>query len=354
MQKNINYKSTRFILALFVGAVFLLYLLTFFIPPPQKPDVVILGATTTPPFVDGSSSTSTPSATSTLTVVSTDKPPVIPVVPPLKTVKEILHPVQKWGAYSGDELVSMPFFESEVGRKTDMHAIFIGWYEPFPMRYAPSVRDQGKTLVLFWEQYDVTLDEIINGSSDDYIDKFARGARAYRGPIMLVPFHEMNGNWAPWSGTLPGNSPAKLIAAWKHIHDRFNGINNVKFAWNVNNGSQPNTPENAIKNYYPGNRYVDYVTVDGFNDGNPWLTWSQLFDDVLSELAQYHKPIYILSMASAPGPQKAEWIKDALSVEIPKHHELAGWIWFNQNKEANWLINSDPASLEAFKKGIPK
>ncbi len=273
---------------------------------------------------------------------------------PVTIVRHVFNPTLVWGAYAGDHLTSMPQFEQLVGSKVDLQAIFIGWYEPFPLRYGPQVRDQGKTLVLFWEQYDVSLDEIINGSADRYIDEFAKGAKTYKGPIILVPFHEMNGDWAPWSGAVRGNSPTKVILAWKHIHDRFKGISNVKFAWNINSASHPNTEANAIKNYYPGDEYVDYVSVDGFNDGDPWLTFAQIFDRVLSELSQYHKPIYILSMASKQGPLKPDWIIDALTVEIPKHKEVVGWIWFNENKEANWLVNSDPATLTAFKQGIPE
>jgi hypothetical protein len=262
------------------------------------------------------------------------------------------HSEPLWGAYAGDELSSAPQFESLVGRTMDLQPVFIGWYELFPSRYEPTVGGMGKTLVIFWEQYDVTLDEIISGSADSYIDAFANAAKAYRGPIILAPLHEMNGDWSPWSGVAPGNSPEKVIAAWRHIHDRFVGIPNVAFVWNVNNGSQPDTPQNAIANYYPGDAYVDAVAVNGFNDGNPWQSWSALFDDALSQLKVYRKPIYILSMATAQGSAKAEWITDALTVQIPQHPEIVGWIWFHANKEANWLVNSDERSLEAFKGGL--
>jgi endoglucanase len=59
-------------------------------------------------------------------------------------------------------------------------------------------------------------------------------------------------------------------------------------------------------------------------------------------------------MASAEGSQKAAWINDAFNVQIPKHPKIAGWIWFNENKEANWLVNSDANSLAAFKAALPK
>ena len=259
-----------------------------------------------------------------------------------------------WGAYAGTALSDVTTLESLVGAKTDLVATFYGWGDSFPTAHGPSVRDQGKTLVIFWEQYGVTLDQIANGSQDAYMKQFAAAAKAYNGPVILAPFHEMNGNWTPWNGTLPGNSPQKLILAWRHMHDLFEGTTNVRFAWVVNSDSVPDTAANAHTVYYPGDTYVDIVAVDGFNFGSPWQSFDTVFRTPLNLLAQYNKPIYILSMASAQGSGKAAWITDAFTVQIPKYPLIDGWVWFNENKEANWLVNSDPASLAAFKAIIPK
>jgi len=56
-------------------------------------------------------------------------------------------------------------------------------------------------------------------------------------------------------------------------------------------------------------------------------------------------------MASAAGSQKASWITEGLKL-ISSDPSIAGFIWFNENKEQNWLVNSDPASLQAFKTGV--
>ncbi len=265
----------------------------------------------------------------------------------------ITPPKLTWGAYAGPSMSDLTAFESLVGHQTKLVSTFFGWGDNFPLAYGSSVRDQGKTLVLFWEQDSVTLDQIINGQSDAYIQQFANGARTYGGPVLLAPFHEMNGYWTPWSGANPGNSAAKLILAWRHIHDLFAGVPNVRFVFTVNSDSVPDTPANAISAYYPGDAYVDDVAVDGFNFGAPWQTFDSIFRIPLGQLRVYHKPIYILSMASAAGSGKAAWITDALTTQIPKYPEIVGWIWFNENKEQNWLVNSDANALNAFKAAIP-
>lgn len=258
----------------------------------------------------------------------------------------------QWGAYAGAYPENITRFESLVGSRADLVATFYGWYDDFPLHYGSVVRDDGKTLVIFWEQYGVTLDEIISGGSDAYIRKFAQDASRYGGPVLLAPLHEMNGYWTPWSGVHENNSAQKVILAWRHIHDLFRDAPNVRFVWAVNSDSVPNTEANAIAAYYPGDAYVDAVAINGFNFGDPWMSFDMIFRDTLLELKLYHKPIYILSIASRDGPGKAAWITDALTVGIPRHPEIVGWIWFNENKEANWTVNSDADSLKAFQNAL--
>ena len=160
----------------------------------------------------------------------------------------------------------------------------------------------------------------------------------------------MNGNWNPWSGTVGTNTPSKVIAAWQHIHNAFAGIQNVTFAWVVNNGSVPDTPENALEAYYPGDTYVDYVGVDGFNFGTPWQTWDQVFpSSLMNRLAAYRKPIFISSTGSDPGPQQAQWIS-AMGAGIKKYPQVIGWIWFDQSDpKDNFLVDSSTSTLSAFR-----
>lgn len=280
------------------------------------------------------------------------------------TLASIPNPI-RWGAYAGEKIADSAKFELLVGHQIDMQAIFVGWGNlngKFPSQYTATVKDKNKTLIIFWEpsngshslkQPGYNYDSIINGSWDYYINSFSTAAKKYDGPIILVPFAEMNGNWDPWCGTVNGNSAPKFIMAWRHIKNLFKDDSNVKFAWDVSNKSKPDTMVNAIGSYYPGDEFVDYVGVDGFNYGDPWQSFDDIFSSTITQLKTYNKPIYILSMASAQGIRKAEWITDALTIQIPKH-QIAGWVWFNKNKERNWLINSDPHSLDAFRKTFLK
>lgn len=307
-------------------------------------------ATTTPPIVPPSPPAATTTATST-----TPSTPTTPTTP--KTLK--------WGVYSGWMDGDIKQFETIVGEDPDMMAAFTHWgnANSFPTYMNKYTKDKGRELIIFWEASNYLLttndqpaysyDAIIRGDWDAYIKSFAAAAKSYGGPVILIPFSEMNGNWSPWSGTLNGNTPAKAVAGYRHVRTVFGDVPNVKFGWAPNSNSVPNTAENAIEKYYPGDAYVDYVGVDGFNFDSPWQTFDQVFNKPLTILSQYKKPIYIFSFASSAGTQKAAWITDAITKQMPKYPLLEGWNWFNQNKERNWLIWSDDASLNAFKAATP-
>jgi peptidoglycan hydrolase-like protein with peptidoglycan-binding domain len=297
--------------------------------PKVTPPVV---ATTTAPVV-------TPVSTKPVTPTTTTTTP-----PPVTTTTAL-----EWGAFSGYSSSDPSALESLVGKPVKLRSIFTNWGEAFPVSVGTDLKPSNKTLVIFWEQYGVTIDSIIAGDSDPYIRQFALDAKAYGGQVILAPFHEMNGNWDPWDGTVGQNTPQKVVLAWQHVRDVFGTVANVKFAWAVNNESVPNTTANAISAYYPGDAYVDYVAVDGFNFGNPWQSFDTVFGKALNTVSAYRKPIYILSMASAAGTQKPAWITDAVTVQMKKYPLLKGWLWFNENKEQDWRINSDAATLSAFK-----
>jgi hypothetical protein len=270
----------------------------------------------------------------------------------------------KWGAYVGWEEDDLADFEAMVGAQTDLVAHFVHWgnEKEFPSQYAPQIRDAGKTLVIYWEakDYNVTtpndprfnFDAILAGNWDSYIREFAVAAHEYGGPIIMVPFNEMNDNVAPWDGTVNNNSPEKHIEGYRHVREIFRETAPaVQFGWAVNNVSVPDIPGNQIEDYYPGDEYVDIVGVDGFNFGEPWTSFETAFDAAIGKLVQYQKPIYIFSMGSRDGAGKAEWIRTGLGEKLHEY-PVSAWIWFNENKSANgeydWRVNSDPESLQAF------
>jgi hypothetical protein len=270
----------------------------------------------------------------------------------------------KWGVFTGNTTAEIKEFEEKVEENPDFIAYFVAWKKSeneFPDYLSPLVKDKNRTLVIFWEagdyenpsteQPEYSYASILSGNWDSYISSFAESARKYGAPIILIPFSEMNGNWSPWSGTLNGNTPERAVDAYQYVRRAFFDIPNVKFGWAPNVHSAPNTMENRFEVYYPGDQFVDLVGVDGFNFLDRWDSFNNIFGDALTRLSKYGKPVYLFSFASAEGAQKAHWMRDAFS-SMQKYPALEGWIWFNQNKEHNWLLWSDSASFQVFENTI--
>ncbi|MDQ3075649.1 MAG: hypothetical protein M3Q34_00785 [bacterium] len=272
-------------------------------------------------------------------------------IPSTKEAEKVL----EWGAYTDGDIANLGIFENLMGKEVDLYAEFKGWNESFPVELTKEVGERGKTLVIFWEP-SFGYDEIINGSKDAYIQEFAQSAKEYKHEVILSPFDEMNLNENDWGYGIHNNNAEKFKTAWIRIHNMFAGADNVKFVITYNNVSVPDISGNKIEDYYPGDEYVDYIGVDGFNFGDPWQTWESLFPiTLIDRLSSYKKPIYIMSTATLPGPKKSEWIKD-MGTGIHKYPQIVGFIWFNQkNKNENWLINAnqDNDALEIFRSILP-
>ena len=267
-----------------------------------------------------------------------------------------------WGAGVDWREGSLDYFESRVGHEADMQMIFSHWGNDynFPTHLSSTIRDHGKTMVLFWEAVDYnrsyfsqpeySYDAVLSGRLDNFFRNFAQGAKAYGGEVILIPYSEFNGGWFPWGIFLGGNSPQKHAEAFRYITRFFDDVPNVKFAWVPNTEAGRN---DHLELAYPGDAYVDYVGVDGFNfGGSEEMTFDQLFGGTLTRLGSYGKPAMIFSMGTHAGAGKAAWITDALTIQLYKYPHVVGWLWFNEDKETDWRVWSDPQSLAAFSSAI--
>lgn len=247
-----------------------------------------------------------------------------------------------WGNDSGEFDLSLLEFVDERGSVP-----LITWESWRPL-YAAGVAVS--------EQPDFNLRNILNGEWDDYIDSWIEGIGEFGKPVYIRWGHEMNGDWYPWGVGVNGNTEEDYVAAWRYLHDRFDaaGVDNVRWVW-----SPSATGLSAIEPTYPGDEYVDWVGMSGFNWGTSpqpwgvagWQTFTEIFQPVYEELLELtDKPIIITEVASSEdGGDKAAWIVESLLTELPDEFpEIDAVVWFNLLKETDWRIDSSPASLRAF------
>jgi len=267
------------------------------------------------------------------------------------------------GAYLGafvDGLSNTAGFESKIGKNLAVNSIYIDWNTSFPATDCDTINTYGGVPMLTWEPYLNTtnsLDAISNGTYDTYITTFAQAAKTWGSLIYLRFGHEMNGNWYPWDGAHNGTTsgPAKYIAAWKHIHAIFTqaGATNVKWVWCPNHSSTPDESWNSAVNYYPGESYVDWIGLDGYNWGQgDWKTFGQIFGTAYSTFSTYSKPLMIAEFACAEEAGKANWSTSSFSTIESNYPNIKMVVWFNTNKERDWRISSTASAETAYKSAI--
>ncbi|EMA38435.1 glycoside hydrolase family 26 protein [Halococcus hamelinensis] len=203
---------------------------------------------------------------------------------------------------------------------------------------------------------------IANGEYDGYLKTWVRRLRQWlagpdgeqgtdddrRAYIRLA--HEMNGDWYPWSPTVGNSSASSYVEMWRHVHDqfRYSGIDtaNIEWMWCVNAEDQGSYTAEEL---YPGDDYVDWLSVDGYQWGTSqdWSSWRSpeaVFGNMLGRVRNLaDKPVCIAETASSSATssgsdpaRKDDWIRSAFEYFDDEGVDM--WCWFNEDKETDWAM----------------
>ena len=214
-----------------------------------------------------------------------------------------------------------------------------------------------------------SLDEIIAGNYDTYIDDFADKLKGYNDTIIVRLMHEFDGDWYPWCIANNQQDPQKFVQAWKRIVDRVRnkGAGKVQWMWCPNNSFTPQEHWNWVVSAYPGDSYVDIVATDVYNAHYPQsLPWWRSFRWQTAEIYYYltkyfpAKPFMICELAcrertsgeAAASQSKADWFA-AMDKDLQSYFKKTrGLIFFNETKGQSWALNSSTAALNSIRDNI--
>ncbi len=297
-----------------------------------------------------------------------------------------------WGAWIGDQLTgteapwdmgAVSKFEQSVGKQLSMVHFAAPFadcsvspcsFYKFPTDSMEDVRSHGAVPFFSWSSQstpsnlnepDFQLSDVISGRYDDYIRSFAEAARDWGHPFFLRFNWEMNGNWFSWSEGVNGNQPGEYVAAWRHVHDIFTsaGASNVSWVWCPN--VDPGKEFRDIASLYPGDDYVDWTSLDGYNWGtNPvrparWMSFDQLYSSTYHSIVDTiapSKPMVIGEVGSTEyGGSKATWISEMLRDIPTEYPAIRGLLWFDKfvpGEDMDWQLDSSASATAAFAAGI--
>lgn len=250
--------------------------------------------------------------------------------------------------------------ERAMGRPYDLQLTYYEWSDPFPDAGEAGMASRGTSPLMAWYGPDKqpgnghTLAEVTSGADDWWITQQAEAIKNFGHRVFLRLMPEMNGPWYGYS-----RSPARFIAAWRHIHAVFAraGASNVSWVW------CPNLGPADWDAYYPGNAYVDVVGVDAFsNTRYTWQTFGKMLGGFFAHMAEFtgHKPQMVVETATNSGNgdpsvdvgSAASYISGMASylktVGGPKYGVVAV-CWFDAKDSGNdWRTNQTAAAWRAW------
>jgi hypothetical protein len=279
------------------------------------------------------------------------------------------------------DMTAQNTFEANVGKAASLMQIGRSWgsNSAFSATEMDAIRNRGSIPILTWgsqvsgagpNQSIYKSSNVTRGDYDAYITQFATDAKNWGHPFFLRFDWEANGNWYPWSDAANGNQKGDYVAMYRHVHDIFTqvGATNVTWIWCLNREPSFN---DDVTSLYPGEDYVDWTGIDGYNKSIyytlGWKSFDQIFRSVYDKLGTIapSKPTMIVETGSvetgAPiGSSKAQWLSDALNIQLPINYtRVKGLSYYNVidsgvggTLQTSYPLESSTGSLNSFKNAI--
>lgn len=267
-------------------------------------------------------------------------------------------------------------FEQMIHEKISLAHYYIGWEvlaNPNLITQFETLRSYGWMPLLnvnpyYFPQCPVTklplYKAIAEGKCDNFLHKAGKNLSHVKQPFYLVFGWEMNNKDNEWSIPYTKSSPTDFIAAWRHIHSVFKQEKASNVIWVF----CPNVPDDAKVPYstiYPGNDYVDWIGLDGYNWGttqswSQWISFAGVFTGSYKKLTGIapNKPMMLAEVNTTDkGGDKSVWYTDMLTKQIPYNFpKIDAVVIFNEDKKkqehVNWRVDVTPDTLHAFIAGI--
>lgn len=280
------------------------------------------------------------------------------------------------GAYQGNQGWAMNEVTAMERWQDKKHAVinlYTNWTPSAQTRLfdhqLDNIWSHGSIPMITWEPTlagetpDTIETQIANGKFDTFIQSWGKQLKHFLSGIdgiygteddrriYIRLAHEPNGTWYPWSATSGENTPDDYINMWRRTHDQFSALGlddtRLQWVWAVNN---VDIGDYTAEQYYPGDDYVDWVGMDGFNWGSDydWSSWQsppEIFEDMRQRLDTLapEKPVVIAEVGSTSSNThgidnfgKNTWIEQFS--QYIQDADIRMIAWFNEDKEADWQV----------------
>lgn len=204
---------------------------------------------------------------------------------------------------------------------------------------------------------------IASGACDEFLKEASQNLANYKNPLMFRFAWEMNLPQMYWGVQKVGSTPEDFVIAWRRFYEisKQSGAENIIWVLSFNTSHSGTVP---YKDLYPGDDYVDWVAIDGYNwgaghDFGGWASFDGTFKHSYKELTDItDKPVMLSEVNSSPdGGDKAAWLSDMLTVQLTERYDkVRAIVFFNENKtegeSVDWRLEKSKKYLEAVQEGL--
>lgn len=258
--------------------------------------------------------------------------------------------------------------QKKLGSEFDIVSLYQAWgpksISEFPMDLLTQIDKHKGIPMITWEPWASTFPEFANhpdlknerkickaiyeGKFDNYLHSYAQVIRSYSKPVFLRFGHEPDNPAYPWSRS-GGNTPGEYVQAWRHIVDLFqnDGVYNVSWVFNP-------WSESSVFEYFPGGRYVDWVSLTSLNYGyaspdRKWYSFDDIYLPFRHKIMKLKRPVMLAEFGSTNyGGDRSKWLEDAFGKIKNKYTEIKAVVLFNSSKDKNWPTAWRPDSTTKF------
>ncbi|HWS34449.1 MAG TPA: glycosyl hydrolase [Actinoplanes sp.] len=260
------------------------------------------------------------------------------------------------GSYLGLDGLTYPeavkLRRKQLGRDQAITHVFYAWGDRLPS----SIEGMPKKSIPMVSWRGTKYARILNGSDDEMIAGAARRIKRFDRPVLLRWGWQMNDRGYEWGGAQNGKDSEGYVKAFRRLRKIFDkqGADQVSWVWSPN--WSPSTKESwdTFEAYYPGDEYVDWVGVSGYNVNKE--TPATLFDPIYHTFAA-RKPLMLTEVGSKDwgGTTKAEWIGE-LDSYIGQRPAIGGMVWFDTDTDPSypehWRIDTHADATAAYRKMV--
>ena len=255
-------------------------------------------------------------------------------------------------------------FTAEVGPAPAITMVWRHWWwkgkrGQFPaLQLLDGIIERGSIPMITWEPFDpdhrtdprFDPPRITAGEWDAYIRSFARAAASWGKPVLIRFMHEMNQGWHPYSALWGDNTPEDLIALWRHVRDLFReeGATNAFFVWCP---SRRLNADATLASLYPGDEWVDYLGLDGYEPRGKSLSMADVFAPAYDAIgALSSKPIIISETGSPNALNKAAWVAAGYEAVYRRFPAVVAIVYFNHRMTTgvDFTLYTPPAAIEEY------